>query len=601
MSSDVVKVSTEAGRASDFATTGSSRARAANGLAISGKTDAVKAGLVSGIGEGALRGAEKGQPQAGGRASGKTKISLEQHVEGMAAGSMQDDTDAGGTASGATARAASAVARSRRSVVASNKQAAARAVQDVGGTGAQNASAKASRAAHGGIVATGVKDALVDELDNSDELSGVGTVNRSAKTTRSAFKRLQEKRGKATGVQAKKKAMQLKASQKKSHGIVQAANTRRAQITQATVRRRILAQGGKTAAGVLAPITAPLLGMILVVVMAFMFAQAFIAAISGDGEVRLDGLPEGITYEMVLAAVECQEKYGHPAGATLTQIVVESTGTHNGLSALAAPPHNNLFGIKYWSGYSDSSEYVTGYDLWDTQEASAAGDYYATKAAFCNFASARDCVYYRSAVFLQGSRYANNALIRQAIAEKSSDRMFEGLKDAGYATSPTYVEALKSICAQYDFYRFDGITVAQLERMAQNGGNGQEYNAADAEQKAIVDACRQTPFVGQGLCATWVSRVYSNAGWTYPWGNACDMYWNFCSSSARSDLEVGMMIAVPHSPYGADGWTYGHVGIYIGDNKVMHNASSLQITDLDAWISEYRCSSEPVKWGYPPR
>ena len=55
-------------------------------------------------------------------------------------------------------------------------------------------------------------------------------------------------------------------------------------------------------------------------------------------------------------------------------------------------------------------------------------------------------------------------------------------------------------------------------------------------------------------------------------GNACDMCRSWCHSSNRSELKVGMIIAdVSHPGTGAPGLTYGHVGIYIGNNKVRSN------------------------------
>ena len=39
----------------------------------------------------------------------------------------------------------------------------------------------------------------------------------------------------------------------------------------------------------------------------------------------LEGLPPYITYEMVEAALECQEEYGHPAGCTIAQIICISS------------------------------------------------------------------------------------------------------------------------------------------------------------------------------------------------------------------------------------------------------------------------------------
>ena len=56
----------------------------------------------------------------------------------------------------------------------------------------------------------------------------------------------------------------------------------------------------------------------------------------------VEGLPPYITYDMVVAALECQEEYGHPAGCTLAQIIVES-GKGETMSLLATRDRN-LFG-----------------------------------------------------------------------------------------------------------------------------------------------------------------------------------------------------------------------------------------------------------------
>lgn len=49
------------------------------------------------------------------------------------------------------------------------------------------------------------------------------------------------------------------------------------------------------------------------------------------------------------------------------------------------------------------------------------------------------------------------------------------------------------------------------------------------------------------------------------------MYYAYCKYSSKSDLKVGMLVASPSHSHNGDwaGKTYGHVGIYIGDNKVM--------------------------------
>lgn len=130
-----------------------------------------------------------------------------------------------------------------------------------------------------------------------------------------------------------------------------------------------------------------------------------------------------------------------------------------------------------------------------------------------------------------------------------------------------------------------------------SGGSGEEYQAATAAQKGVVDAAKRTPSPGNGLCAKWVSQTLTRAGYAYQNGNANDMYNNCCTSSNRNDLKVGMLIAVPRHPHTSAGRTYGHVGIYIGDNQVMDNVGTVRTISLDEWINYYDDMETP-KWGW---
>ena len=137
---------------------------------------------------------------------------------------------------------------------------------------------------------------------------------------------------------------------------------------------------------------------------------------------------------------------------------------------------------------------------------------------------------------------------------------------------------------------------------ASNGGvgGGKEYEASDEVQKKIVRAAYITPSPGAGWCAMWVSQVYQNAGLGYIGGNACDMYRNYTFTSDRSKLKVGMLVAVESSSSGGSaGLTYGHVGIYIGDGKVIDNIGRIRVTTLDDWIATF-CKHHPVGFGFPP-
>lgn len=131
-------------------------------------------------------------------------------------------------------------------------------------------------------------------------------------------------------------------------------------------------------------------------------------------------------------------------------------------------------------------------------------------------------------------------------------------------------------------------------------GGGKEYEASSEVQKKIVNAAYITPSPGAGWCAMWVSQVYQNAGLGYIGGNACDMYRNYTFTSDKSKLKVGMLVAVESSSSGGSlGATYGHVGIYIGDGKVMDNIGHIRVTTIDDWIAAF-CKHHPVGFGFPP-
>lgn len=128
-------------------------------------------------------------------------------------------------------------------------------------------------------------------------------------------------------------------------------------------------------------------------------------------------------------------------------------------------------------------------------------------------------------------------------------------------------------------------------------GTGQSVADASALQQAVVNACYRVPSPGGGLCAMWVSQVYSAAGLGYPGGNANDQYAAYCHSSNRADLKPGMMVAVSSHPHTVMGRIYGHVGIYIGDGKVMSNIGYIETSTIDYWISYYG-QLVPVRWGF---
>ena len=121
-----------------------------------------------------------------------------------------------------------------------------------------------------------------------------------------------------------------------------------------------------------------------------------------------------------------------------------------------------------------------------------------------------------------------------------------------------------------------------------SSGNGGAIAAGEGVMtdisQRLIDAANNTPWPGEGLCAGWVYDVYDTAGITpcrhY---SAYESYKHHCISTDMSAIPIGASVYGTGS--GSSG-PYGHVGIYIGDGKVIDSQTGgIIVSTMEEWLS----------------
>lgn len=440
---------------------------------------------------------------------------------------------------------------------------------------------------------------VAGEMDEADETQGAQKAYAYASDARSLARRSKAAKGsesargvarrrsaKKAGAQSSKKGASKRASAtaKQKKDSIQSrrtwirAHAAQEKTAQAGAQAAAKGAGTKTFAALASSALAPLSGIIagiIAFVLAMMLVSQLVSALFGFWENEssaqaVAGLPPYITREMVVTALECQEIYGHPAGCTLAQIICES-GLRDHLSGLATQD-NNLFGIKWAQSYGLAAE-VSGHSSWQTGE-EVDGQSVTIMAEFTSFKSYKDCIVFRSRVFLQNARYSQNALIQEAMAEHDSDKMAEGLKDAGYATSSSYVESLKTAMQTYNLYRFDGMSVAQFEAL----GESSDAIVAAAQSQLGVPYVWGGMTPGVGLdCSGLTQYCYAQAGIAIP-------------RQSEDQKAGGTTILLSEAQPGDILWRMGHVAIYLGDDSYIHEPQTGDVCKISTGINYFTCA-----------
>lgn len=610
---------------SDFITTSSQREEVASRLVQTEQTDAVNSGIVGRAdkSESSLkgnlytvgkRGATGGAKSAALAAvTNRRKAAARDAATSGTEGSTGAESSPAGAQASRHGKAASAKASKQRGAGATDPKGAAAKAQSSHHLG-ETLKGSAKAGAKGAVIGSTARKALDDtELEGADSLYYEG--KGAYRAVRGIRKRLAGKDAlaseKSLGALSEKNAQRKALNTVEAKRKVQAAGyfkktvyatAEKAKVTAAATKNGVtlVGSGVKGAIGAVSSAAAP---VVLAIIGIFFIFMILIGVLGGQ------------------QTMEDEMGFGNLSGV---QLEVAQALAAEGLGrAQIAAIMGNISGESGWNpnaeyhGEGNNTGYEYGYGLFQfTDTSPGAGQY----TNFVNWCSAngkeKSSASAQTQYFIQNLRYSwSTALHRSGYYTKyiteyaGRDASYDAwlaTDDVGFATYcfMACYERPADWAARQSFHSTRLPEAQAFYEQLTSNGNGQEYAASDATQRAIVDAAKRTPTTGAGWCAAWVSNVYQNAGLGYVGGNACCMYLNYCTSSDRSQLKVGMLIAVQESPTSYGNYNnghngYGHVGVYIGDNMVMHNTGRVETTNLDTWIAQYSTRSQ-ARWGFPP-
>ncbi|WP_455443415.1 GBS Bsp-like repeat-containing protein [Streptococcus salivarius] len=243
-------------------------------------------------------------------------------------------------------------------------------------------------------------------------------------------------------------------------------------------------------------------------------------------------------------------KEGVLPSITAAQAILESGW---GSSELAKAPNNNLFGIK------DSEDWNGEIVTVPTQEY-VNGDYITVNAAFRKYASWNDSVVDHAKFFTSTEWRKNN--YRKVVNETDYRVAAQELKNAGYATDPSYPGKLISLIEAYKLYEWDAVSNT-TNSVLENEGVESQNPKADLAITGLNNATGSYDLVISNLVAPRGFKEVLVPTWSEKNGQD-DIIWYKAAKQANGDYKV----TVRSSNHKGDSGLYNsHVYLVDNDGK----------------------------------
>ena len=243
-------------------------------------------------------------------------------------------------------------------------------------------------------------------------------------------------------------------------------------------------------------------------------------------------------------------KEGVLPSITAAQAILESGW---GSSELAKAPNNNLFGIK------DSEDWNGEIVTVPTQEY-VNGDYIKINAAFRKYTSWNDSVVDHAKFFTSTEWRKNN--YRKVVNQTDYRIAAQELKNAGYATDPSYAGKLISLIEAYKLYEWDAVSNT-TNSVLENEGVESQNPKADLAITGLNNATGSYDLVISNLVAPRGFKEVLVPTWSEENGQD-DIIWYKAAKQANGDYKV----TVRSSNHKGDSGLYNsHVYLVDNDGK----------------------------------